>query len=128
MKAIIFSVALIFCFSVYARIGETPKECMERYGKPSLDNGEFKFYKAFGYFITVTFISESKGGIIEYGKSIFIAFSKTDGDMTNDEIKEILDANSEGEKWDGDKESMRRKTASAVVSKKIVTILRKQSL
>lgn len=84
--------ALVLCgATAFGRIGETEAQIEKRYGKPTPGSSSTRsyFYKAL--FIIVTF---------DNGVSGIETYEKRDGtSMGAAEIRELLDANGDGTKW-----------------------------
>ena len=84
--------ALALCgATAFARIGETEAQIEKRYGKPTPSSYSTRsyFYKAL--FIIVTF-DNGVSGIETYEK-------RDDPSMSAGEIRQLLDANGDGTKW-----------------------------
>ena len=99
--------ALVLCgATAFARIGETEAQIEKRYGKPTPSSSSTRgyFYKAL--FIIVTF---------DNGVSGIETYEKRDGtSMSAGEIRQLLDANGDGTKW---QEPIRKASRSATSKK-----------
>ena len=84
--------ALVLCgASAFARIGETEPQIEKRYGKPTPSSSPTKRYCYRDLFIIVTF---------DNGVSGIETYEKHDGtSMSAGEIKQLLEANGDGTKW-----------------------------
>jgi hypothetical protein len=84
--------ALVLCgASAFARIGETEAQIEKRYGKPTPSSSPTKGYFYRDLFIIVTF---------DNGVSGIETYEKHDGtSMSAGEIKQLLEANGDGTKW-----------------------------
>ena len=84
--------ALVLCgASAFARIGETEAQIEKRYGKPTPSSSPTKGYFYRDLFIIVTF---------DNGVSGIETYKKHDGtSMSAGEIKQLLEANGDGTKW-----------------------------
>ena len=84
--------ALVLCgATAFARIGETEAQIEKRYGKPTPSSSPTKGYFYRDLFIIVTF---------DNGVSGIETYEKRDGAlMSAGEIRQLLDANGDGTKW-----------------------------
>lgn len=94
----ILTILLSFCLSAFARIGETPEECIKRYGEPESKLGEpgedSIFYMTFDtgdFKINVSFLN-GKAGLICYGKS-------RGGELSLSDIEHFLKVNNLNGQW-----------------------------
>jgi hypothetical protein len=77
--------------SAFARIGETEAQIKKRYGKPTPSSSSTKGYFYRDLFIIVDF---------DNGVSRIETYGKRDGtSMSAAEIRQLLDANGDGTKW-----------------------------
>jgi len=92
MRIPCYIAALVLCgATAFGRIGETETQIGKRYGKPTRNSSSTRgyFYKAL--FIIVTF---------DNGVSGIETYEKRDGtSMSAEEIRQLLDANGDGTKW-----------------------------
>ena len=96
MKFILFLVlSLTTTHNLHARLGETPAQIIQRYGRPIAKGDAYLLGFSFhGYKISVRF-SRNANSI-----SVFETFTKEDGDeLTNEEIGVILSPNTLGSSW-----------------------------
>jgi hypothetical protein len=77
--------------TAFARIGETEAQIQKRYGKPTSSSPWTKGYFYNGFFIIVTF-DNGVSGIETYEK-------RNGAPMSPVEIRQLLDANGDGTKW-----------------------------
>ena len=86
--------ALVLCgTTAFGRIGETEAQIEKRYGKPTPSSSSTKAYFHRGLFIIVAF---------DNGVSGIETYEKRDGaSMSAAEIRQLLDANGDGTKWQG---------------------------
>jgi len=92
----LFALLLAISTSAVARIGETPKECEKRYGPRASSSDEGDLFEKGEFVILITFF-EGKADRIAYGK-------KKDkrgqhGEFSDNEIEQLLKANSGGREW-----------------------------
>lgn len=90
MKTLAILLTLLLCVTAQARLGETPAECVARYGDPIKTDKEamtIGFQKE-GIFIMCVF---------HEGKCASIAFKKPEGDFSETEIVTLREAN--GSDW-----------------------------
>jgi hypothetical protein len=85
-----------------ARIGDTLKEAIERYGKPvhKASADEFAMFKEASYYITAHF-HDAKTDAITYVKAG--SESSTKGAFSDDEIQMLLKINGDGQTWERSK-------------------------
>jgi hypothetical protein len=85
-----------------ARIGDTMKEAIERYGKPvhKASADEFAMFKEASYYITAHF-HDAKTDAITYVKTGSEASTK--GAFSDDEIQMLLKSNGNGQTWERSK-------------------------
>ena len=85
-----------------ARIGDTLKEAIERYGKPvhKASANEFAMFKEASYYITAHF-HDAKTDAITYVKTG--SESSTKGTFSDDEIQMLLKINGNGQTWERSK-------------------------
>ena len=78
-----------------ARLGETPEQCIARYGEPSIvvDDGNTAYHKKNGLAITVDF-RDGKAVEIDYSVDGIL------GKLTQEQINALLDLIGEGQKWE----------------------------
>lgn len=92
MRCLFVFLIIYIAVPVYARIGETEKQCMKRYGKPiSIKSGKItgskvNIYKKYEYQIIISFY-KNKAYMIEYTKC------KGNDNFTDLEIYKFLKAN-----------------------------------
>jgi hypothetical protein len=99
MKTPLLLIALMFCTTAFARIGETTEQLTKRYGHPvekSHDNGESRLYSFRGFTILVG---------LDQGISQCEVYQKMDHSrMSEAEIRGLLDANVSNSAWRDDPE------------------------
>ena len=82
---------VLCCATAFAHIGETEAQIEKRYGRPASGSGPTKGYFHKDFFIIVTFDNDVSG--IE-------TYEKRNGtSMSAAEIRQLLDANGDGTKW-----------------------------
>jgi hypothetical protein len=82
---------LLFGATVFARTGETEAQIEKRYGRPTSGSRWTKTYSNKNLFIIVTF-DNGVSGIETFQK-------RNDSPMARAEIEKLLEANSDGSKW-----------------------------
>ena len=97
--SLLSAVAILTTPFASARLGDTPSQCVERYGKPLIDfkegeveDGTFAKFKMKGFEINTQFIN---------GKCAFITYSKIDRKLklSYDEIITLMKANKDAGYW-----------------------------
>ena len=82
---------LLSALTTFARLGETPDQCQMRYGSSNGQKGEFTLYHKDHFDIAVLFRD---------GKSVQEIFlSNVNPAFSEDQVAELLTANSEGSSW-----------------------------
>lgn len=90
----------VFCFAaspVFARIGETPQQCQQRYGAPFKVDGRWTFFKLSGFGIMISFF-EGKADSILYRKLEQSILGQA-VEMSNNEIEKLLEINAGQSTW-----------------------------
>ena len=108
----LFLFAFFAVLTVYARIGESFDQCVQRYGNPvpstmklfdQRTGMEIRQFKKEGVLVKVIFNSNNKAVYIEYD---YNALKLETGESSANIIKKLLDAN--GKDWSQDKSSIDR--------------------
>lgn len=83
---------LLFGATAFARIGETEAQIEKRYGQATVGSGSSKAYAYKDFLVIVTF-DNGVSGIETFQK-------RNDNPMSRVEIEKLLEANSDGSKWE----------------------------
>lgn len=85
----------------FARIGETPEQCEQRYGEsnPLKSTGDTKTYHKGDFSITIAFL-KGKAAFIEFVRDIRTDAPVWDArNLSEEEIQKLLTANASGKSW-----------------------------
>ena len=95
-KILLFLISIV-ASPAFARLGDTPQQCQERYGAPLQTQAPWTYYQKSGFIIMVSFY-EGKVDCIGYRKAEVNILKKSIA-ISDNEIEQLLKVNSGPATW-----------------------------